>query len=250
METFVPKPEWLDDMIGIKFAPRILIAGTSFIDNEHSLALFDMWFRVIKTLNPNEDFVLVDACSPFDPRLHVPKDTNVFRWDENVGAITRGGKDGCGRSMCKVIELAIEGNYDYIAICESDAIFCQPVRPIINRMHKAGVKAASIGLASPYLFAEWSTVFLNVKYLKDMKFIERYDWEHSQPWPLIEMRLEKMFGDDLFFLNYRGFRNEGNQLNISNLANNYPYGNAQWLTHAADLNLYARMLELNNIYPV
>ena len=191
--------------------------------------------------------------SPFDPiRLHAPNGTGVFRWDENVGAITRGGKDGCGRSMCKAIELAIEGQlHDYLCIQqESDAIFCHPVRPIINRMYKSGVKVASIGLASPYLFAEWSTVFLNVKYLKETKFIERYDWEHSAPWPLVEMRLEKMFGDDLFFLNYRGFRNESNQLNIANLANNFPYERCCWLTHCADLNLYARMLELWGVYPV
>src|SRR5271155_4539654 len=109
--------------------PSILIAGTSWLDNEHSVELFKMWFRTIKHLNPDEDFVLVDACSPFDPRLMLPEVTNVFRWDENIGAITRGGKDGCGRSLCKVIELAIEGDYDYVAICESDAIFCRPIRP-------------------------------------------------------------------------------------------------------------------------
>src|ERR1700678_4550993 len=100
--------------------PSVLIAGTSFIDNGHSSELFKMWFRTIKHLIPKEDFILVDACSPFDPRLMVPKDTEVFRWDENIGAITRGGKDGCGRSLCKVIELAIERDYDYVAVCESD----------------------------------------------------------------------------------------------------------------------------------
>lgn len=230
--------------------PRILIAGTSFIETEHSLALFNMWFRVIKTLNPNEDFVLVDACSPFDPRLHVPKDTNVFRWDENVGAITRGGKDGCGRSMCKVIELAIEGDYDYIAICESDAIFCQPVRPIINRMHKADVKVASIGLANPYHFLEWSTCFFNVRYLEETKFVERYSWETTPSWPLVEMRLEHLFGDDLFTLPYRGIRNEGNMVNVANIANMFPYQNPDWMTHCADLNVYIQLLKLNGIHVV
>ncbi len=230
--------------------PRILIAGTSFLDNEYSVELFKLWLRTIKHLNPSDDLVLIDACSPFDPRPFMPGWSKTIRWNENVGAITRGGRDGCGRSLCKAVELAIDGGYDYLAICESDAILARPIRPIINKIHRSGVKVASLGMASPYLFAEWSTCFISVPYLRDTKFIEKYDWENTPRWPLVETRLEKIFGDDLFFLGIHGFRNEHNQLNIANIANNFPYGPCQWLTHCADMNLYVRMLELNGIYPI
>lgn len=230
--------------------PRILITGTSYIDSDYTRELCQLWFRTLKHLNPNEDFILIDACSPFDPRVFLPEGTNIFRFEENVGAISRGGGDGAGRSCAYAMQAAIDGQYDYVCVYEADFIMAQAIRPIINRMHKAGVKVASPSLATPYFFAEWGVCFFNVQYLKDSKFIERYDWKHSPKWPLVEMRLERMFGDDLFFLNLRGFRNENNMLNVANLSNHFPYGNCQWLTHAADPNLYVRMLELNGIYPI
>jgi hypothetical protein len=238
------------DAPAVHVPPRILIAGTSYVDNEYTRELCQLWFRTLKHLNPNEDFILIDACSPFDPLVFLPKETNIFRFEENVGAITRGGGDGAGRGCAKAMELAIEGGYDYVCVYESDFIMAQAIRPIINRMHKAGVKVAVPSLATPYQFCEWGCCFFNVQYLKDTKFIERYDWKNTPKWPLVEMRLEKMFGDDLFLLNIQGFRNESNQLNVANIANNFPYGVCRWLTHCADPNLYVRMLELNNVYPL
>jgi len=229
--------------------PRILIAATSWIDNEYTLALFKLWYRVFKTLNKDEDFILIDACSPFDPRQHLPEGVEVFRWDENVGAISRGGKDGSGRSACKAIEIAIERGYDYVAIYETDSIFVRPIRPIFEKMQRSGVKVASPGLAKPYDFLEWSIWFLDIKYAKDTKFVERYDWEHTPAWPLVEMRLEAMFKDDLFILPFRGIRNEHNHTNVANIAQVWPYFLPDWMTHVNDLNLYVRWLDLLRITP-
>lgn len=229
--------------------PKILIAGTSFVDNEHTRELVKLWYRAMKHQNPDEDFILIDAPSPFDPEQFLPKGLNIFRFEENVGAITRGGKDGAGRGFSKAIELAAAGHYDYVAVYETDFIFCPPIRQVINRMHKAGVKVASPSLATPYRFAEWGILFIDVKYAVESRIVERYDWQNSPTWPLVEMRLERLFGDDLFFFNFPGFRNESNDINAANIANHFPYGTCQWLTHCADLNVYVRMLELNGIYP-
>lgn len=233
----------------VEMRPKILIAATSYVPNETARELCKLSCRVIKHLNPDEDFVLIDAGSPFDPRQFLPKGTNIIGFDENVGSITQGGKDGSGRGLCKAIQLGIDLRYDYVAVQETDMIFAKPIRPIIERMHKAGVKVASPSFASPYIFAEWSIFFINCHYAKEIDFIGQYDWENTQPWPLVEMKMERIFGDDLFFLGLRGFRNEGNVMNVANLANNFPYSNCVWLTHCADHNVYARMLELNGVYP-
>jgi len=228
---------------------KILVAGTSFVPNEQTRELVTLWHRVFRHLNPDEDFILIDAGGPFDPRAFLPSGTNIFRFDENVGAITQGGKDGAGRGCAKAIELAIAGGYDYVAVYETDFILAHALRPIFERMHRAGVKVASPGLAAPYYFIEWGVLFLNVRYAQAIKFVERYDWVNTPRWPLVEMRLEKMFGDDLFLLPFRGLRNEHNQVNVANIANAFPYGPPDWLTHCADMNVYARWLDLLRITP-
>ena len=227
--------------------PRILIAGTSHVHDEYTRDLCKLWHRTITTINPDDDFVLIDCGSPFDPTVFLPKDTNVFRFEENIGAINRGGKDGAGRGVCKAVEIAIEGQYDYVAITEADFFFCPPIRPIINRMHKAGVKVASPGFATPFGFVEWGIFFLDVNYAKEFDFIGKYDWEHTQTYPLLEIKLERLFAEDLFVLGIRGQRNDYNQLNVANLANSYPYGRCEWLTQNRDPNVYLRLLELNDV---
>ena len=226
-----------------------MIAATSWVPDEAARELCKLSVRVIKTLNPGEDLIVIDSCSPFDPLQFLPGSHFSFHFEDNVGAINRGGKDGAGRALSKAIAKAIEWGYDYVAVQETDFIFAKPIRPIIERMHKAGVKVASPGLAAPYAFVEWGIFFINVAYARESKFIERYDWEHSQTWPLVEVKLEQLFGDDLFLLGLRGLRNESNAVNVANLANYFPYANASWLTHCADHNVYVRMLELNGVYP-
>jgi hypothetical protein len=229
--------------------PKILIAATSWVPDETARELAKLAYRTIRTLNPDEPTVVIDSCSPFDPNIFLPGAAVVYRFDDNVGAINRGGRDGAGRALSRAIQHAIDENYDYVAVQELDFMFVKPIRPIIERMQKAGVKVASPGLAAPYAFVEWGIFFMNVGWARDSKFIERYDWEHSQTWPLVEVKLEQLCGDDLFLLGLRGQRNEGNQLNVANLANCFPYTNPVWLTHCADHNVYARMLELNGVYP-
>jgi hypothetical protein len=229
--------------------PRILIAGTSHVHDEYTRELCKLWYRVVKTLNPEDDFILIDCGSPFDPRQFLPEKTEVFRFEENIGAINRGGKDGAGRGVCMAVEWAIKGGYDYVAITEADFFFCEPVRKIINRMNKSGVKVASPGFAVPFWFPEFGIFFLDVEYAKEFDFIGKYDWQNTQTYPLLEIKLENLFGDDLFMLGIRGQRNDYNQVNVANLANNYPYGNCKWLTQNRDPNVYLRLLEVNGIVP-
>lgn len=227
---------------------RILTAATSWVDNDTTRELVKLWWRVWAHLNPGEDIVLIDACSPFDPAAFLPPGIDIFRWPENVGAITRGGKDGAGRSCCKAIEIAAERGYDYVAIHETDFLFAKPMRAVCARMHKAGVKAACPGFAKPYDFAEFGVLFLDVRYAGESRFIERYSWQTSSVVPIVEMRIETLLGDDLWFLPERGLRNDQNQINIANIANMHPYKMPSWITHCADPNVYLRFLDLNGIH--
>lgn len=227
--------------------PRLLICATSYLPDLPSIELAKLSHRVIKHLNPGEDIKIIDCGSPFDPALTFAG-ADIFKFDENVGAISRGGGDGAGRSCCKAIELAIEGGYDYLVVHETDFIFAKSCREIVNRMHKAGVKVACPGWATPYLFPEYGVLFMSVQYAKDTDYIGRYDWQTSKPLPIVEKRLQAMFGDDLWFFPALGMRNEHNQLNVANIANMYPYGNPVWLTHCADPMLYYRLLDLNSVH--
>lgn len=226
---------------------RILIAAVAYVPDEPRRELVKLCYRVIKHLNPGVDVVVIDAPSPFDPKVFLPG-ANVFSFDENVGAINRGGRDGAGRALCKAIEIGIEGGYDYVVHHETDFILARPVTPIIERMHKADVGVASPGLANPYAFLEWGAFFISTKYAQESRFIERYDWEHNQPWPLVELKLEQLFGDDLFLLPLRGIRNDMNQINVANIGQNCPYGLFDWMTHT-NMDVLAQWLTLLGIRP-
>jgi hypothetical protein len=58
----------------------------------------------------------------------------VYRFPDNIGHLARGGKDGWGRAFCKGLEMAIDGQYDYVVHIEGDSLFKRPVLPIIRQM--------------------------------------------------------------------------------------------------------------------
>jgi hypothetical protein len=227
---------------------KVLTCATVYVDNDFSRELVKLWWRLYRHLNPGGDILMLDAPGPFDPAQFLDSPPHIFRFDENVGALTRGGKDGAGRGFCKSIELAAAGGYDYVAVFETDFIFSRPIKPIFERMAKAGVKVSSLGFASPYSFFEWGIVFLDVKYAVENRIAERYDWQRSPVRPIVEMRLENLFGDDLWILPMRGRRNEDNAVNYGNISNMFPYKTCQWLTHVSDTNVYHRMLELDGVH--
>lgn len=230
---------------------KVLTVGTVWCDQEFTRELIKLWWQAFRAINPvrnDHQVMLLDSASPFDPAQFLDSPPNIERFAENVGAITRGGGDGAGRGFCRSIELAAKLGCDYVVVFETDFIFARPIMPIIERMAKAGVKVATPGFADPYDFVEWGIVFLDVKYAVENKIIERYNWQKSPVRPIVEMRLENLFGDDLWLLPMRGRRNEDNAVNYGNIANMFPYKTADWLTHVADPNVYHRMLELAGVH--
>lgn len=238
--------------------PRILIAGSAYIDNEGLRELCKLWSRVVTYLDPHADVVIIDSASPFEPKNFLSwQDSSefppikgpmhcVYRFDDNIGHLSRGGEDGAGRTYCKAFELAIDGLYDYLAFIETDIIFMRPVAEIIGRMARNGIKAAAVPNFQ-YQFPEFGVSFFDVKWAKEFDFVGKYNWKSSQPWPIPEVRLMNLLKDYLALFPLYGIRIDQTGITPESLSNAFPYFPPAWVTHASDLNLYTRAIMLNGI---
>jgi hypothetical protein len=227
-------------------APRILIAGSSYVADEGRRELTKVWYRLVKQLNPGIDVVLVDSASPFDPRKFLPGLLEIETFLDNVGAVSQGQQDGSGRAFCRCLETAVERGYDYVVPWETDILWVTPIEQTIAKMHRSGVKVAA-AFANPYQFPEWACSFWSTKYVTESRFIERYDWQHSPRWPIPEWRIATLTDPDLFILPIHGWRNHENQMNIANITHLFPYHLPQFLTQCRDFQLYYRFLDLHKI---
>lgn len=224
--------------------PRILIVGSSYVADEPRRELTKIWYRLVRHINSGVDLFLVDSASPFDPFKFLP--VAGFRFPDNIGAVSQGQRDGSGRAFCKCLELGIEGGFDYVVPWETDLLFVPPIVPIIAKMHRAGVKVAT-AWALPFQFPEWGICFWSTKYLKESRFIERYDWQHTPKWPIPEFRISHLTDPDLFLLPINGWRNHGNEMNVGNISNMFPYMPPAFITQCRDFQLYYRFLDVNRI---
>ena len=226
--------------------PRILIGGSAYIDSPEKRELALMWLKTVRAQNPGPVFeiVVVDSCSPIPCASFM--DCKVIRFDDNVGAISRGERDGAGRALTKIWELAIAGGYEYIVHWECDFLFAPSVREVQRKMQRAAVVCAVPGFAAPYQFCEWGISFFWTRWVEEFDLIAKYDWQNAPVYPIVEIRLENIIGDDLFILPFRGRRNEDGLLNPGNLANHFPYHRPDWLHHA-DLPTMRQFLHLNNV---
>lgn len=214
-----------------------LLFGTCYVADEPMRDLVITWSRLNRKLNPGLDILLVDSASPFDPRYFLPTkaplQANVIvrRFDDNIGHLSRGGRDGWGRAFCFGIEFAIQWGYSHIAYIDADMLFARPVMPILQKMARVGVKIAC-PLDPTYGFVENGLVFAEVEYLRKIDFVGRYDWPKS-PQPesfdkLPERRFEKIVEDDLFLLPIRGLRDDYGHFAETT---NFSFG-LDYLTHA------------------
>jgi hypothetical protein len=225
--------------------PRILIAASSYVSDQGRVELTKLWLRAARILNPGIDIVLVDSNSPFNPNEFLAG-VEVFRFEDNIGAISQGYRDGSGRAFCRTLDLACEGGYDYVVSWETDLLFALPLTPIVEKMHRTGVKVAA-PWANPFQFVEWGCSFWSTQYLRESRFTERYDWKNTPTWPIPEFRIQAMVEEELFILPIHGWRNSENRMNIANIAQLMPYFPPRFITHCRDFSLYYRFLDLNGV---
>jgi hypothetical protein len=243
--------------------PRILVAGSAYIHNEGLRELCKLWTRVVTHLDPNVDVVILDSVSPFEPAVFLgwpevkemefavgDPAVSVARWvykfDDNIGHLSRGGEDGAGRTFCRSIELGIALGYDYVAVIETDLIFLRSVTDIVKRMKRTGTQIVACPNAQ-YQFPEFGVCFIDCSWAKEFDLVGKYNWKRSQPWPIPEIRLMNIVHDYLMLLPVYGIRIDNTGITEQSLQNYFPYFPPAWVTHATDFGVYTKAIMLNNI---
>lgn len=240
---------------------KTLILGTCYISagtegaQNYKGDLVRLWLDVMLKLNPECDILIVDAHSPVDvfATLGGPREdgsrATVTVLDENIGHLNVSGRDGWGRAMSVGIQHAIDRRYEMLVYVDADIILARPVMPIIEKMARSGVKAAA-PMDCMYRFLENGIMFLDVEYLRESRFVERYDWQNrtrsADPLEIPEMVCERLLEDVLFTLPLRTYRDDTNRLSVNNLAHMFPYG-LDALTHVRDMAVYHRFIEMKGI---
>ena len=187
-------------------SPRVLIFATTYVDDAEKAKLLRRWLKLTQHLNPDCDLLLVDSCSPLFDGTGFAPDSNgprraVHRFPDNIGHLSRGGRDGWGRAFCYGLQAAINGDYDYVVHIEGDSLFRLPVGPIVRQMEHAGTNAAAIPVAGTASimpgWIETGLLFFRTKYLVESDFIGRYDWQNRTQWPAPESVIGKLLADDV-----------------------------------------------------
>ncbi|WP_027037890.1 methyltransferase domain-containing protein [Mesorhizobium ciceri] len=211
--------------------PRILVFGTTYVDTPEKQKLAGQWEALHRKVNGwAVDLLLVDSASSV-PLLAVEEGAEKYAFPDNIGHLARGGKDGWGRAFSKGLEMAIDGQYDYVVHIEGDSLLSKPVLPIIRKMMADGVKAASVPVEGTKRketgWAETGLMFFSVDYLWQTKFIERYDWWNRTKSPTPEKVIFDLIGEDLRMLPLKAERGDRGQLTAATAPT------LDWITHCA-----------------
>ena len=174
---------------------RVLIFGTMYIKDERGLLSVNSWYECWKRYNSRHDFLLIDSHSEekwikklsfptkrkkmHDDdifRLQINDKENVISFSDNIGHLLSTGRDGWGRAFCAGITNAIYNGYDYAVHIESDLLFKGNVSAVVDEMHEISIPV--VGTKSwLYGFLETGLLFMNVQFLKAVKFLSRYTWK-------------------------------------------------------------------------
>jgi hypothetical protein len=241
---------------------RTLIFATVYVDCEDRRKLTDQWLTLHTRLNQDYcDFLLVDSASPVQPicgekwqfiryEKGMSRPLMLYDFGDNVGHLSRGGRDGWGRAFCWGLQAAIDGGYDYAVHIEGDSLFRLGVGPIIEEMRLTGGKCLStpvVGMRSgPQGARDWvetGLMMFETKYLRESDFIRRYDWQRRGVRPTPEVVIYRLLGQDLRMMPWRTLRNDKNHgVNHQNVVSK----NLDWITHFhSDIWAYDRFLEAN-----
>lgn len=229
---------------------RILIFATTYVDSDARAKLTDQWLTLTTAMNPDCDILVVDSDSPKKPIID-PKHGVFTAYDgqrhprmlydfgDNVGHLSRKGRDGWGRAFTFGLQAAIDCGYDYVVHIEGDSLFRLPVRKFC-----ADVKAASIPVeGTRRTFPNWietGLMIFSTEYLKSSKFVARYDWPNRRERPTPEIIVHGLIEKDLTLLPVKGLRGDKQQVSHQNVLSL----NLDWITHChTDIWVYDRFID-------
>lgn len=228
--------------------PRILIFQTTYVDSDHRERLIRNGMKLHRAINPDCDYLIVDSASPRQEWRQeiLDRQGSSVVFNDNVGHLSRGGRDGWGRAFCRGLEEAINGGYNYVVHIEGDSLFKRPVRPIVHDMHSLEYKSVSTPVVGTKRveqgWVETGLMFFSVRYLKDIDFIKKYDWPHRKASPTPEKVVADILGKDCQLADWKAWRGDKNQITIDNLQ----VLDLDWVTHCWDNDaVYDKFVELN-----
>ena len=233
--------------------PKILIFATTYVDSDDRKKLTDQWLTLTMAMNPDCDILIVDSDSPKKPIIDESKHGTfevyaghrsarmLHDFGNNVGHLSRKGRDGWGRAFCFGLQAAVDCGYDYVAHVEGDSLLRLPIRPFCKDL-----KAASIpveGMKGSRIYSDWletGLMIFSTEYLISSGFVTRYGWEHKGITPTPEVAIKSIIGNDLTMLPIKGIRGDKAQVTHKNVVSL----DLDWITHCHnDVWVYDRFLE-------
>jgi hypothetical protein len=218
--------------------PKILIVGTTWVNNRDRAILFDNYMAVIEKLNPNCDLLIVDAPSPRElnhslvPYEGKPGHRMIHRFDSNIGHLMfhGGGRDGWGRAFCFGLDAAVECGYDYVAHIEGDSLCRLDVMKIAKQMEAEDISVASVPASTePATEVETGLMVFNVAYLAQSGFTRKYNWpvrhEGLTRATSPEKIIRGLLGPDLRMMDWKALRGDGGGVNTITARK------IDWITH-------------------
>ena len=161
---------------------RILMFGTCYVDDAVKLQEIVNWRTLHAALNPQCDLLLVDSASPLSDCFDF--NNKVLQLGDNIGHLARNGRDGWGRAFCAGLQYAIDHDYDCVVHVEGDSLLRLPVTGFCEDMRACKLLALVCGVNGTkfreFAWVETGVMFLSVPYVRDSKFIERYDWPDGE----------------------------------------------------------------------
>ncbi len=193
---------------------KVLLFCTCWLPDLDRVFMLQSWLRVAR--QQKADIQIIDTIGNFQPVVAGAHPGECIFVGTQIGHGSRDGdQDGWGRAFCKGIELAIEGNYDYAVHCEADMACRVDLMDVIALMEKEK-KPIAAPWCSQVNAIETGLMFMSVPWLKENRFIERYDWPKIRPEMNVGDRIArqpervigKIAGDDYLRLNWYGGRIE------------------------------------------
>jgi hypothetical protein len=197
---------------------------------------------------------LVDSASP-SPVLDEtwtkfrddPKRLRLYDFGDNVGHLSRKGRDGWGRAFCFGLDYAVEHGYEHVLHIEGDSLLRIPARDIVARLKKSGKGCASITVRGTTRdipgWVETGLMAFSTAYLRKSRFTEVYDWPVREVRPTPEFVVYRMVLNDMVILDdLKGLRADKNQISAANIRQL----DLDWVTHCHnDIDVYAHFVDVN-----
>lgn len=252
---------------------RTLIAGACHVNTFAKRELLKMWYALLKAKNPDADFLIVDCCSPILP-------VDFMGWGEESMALCiepeeppsapRGGNtiirftddvkhpfyegggtlDGGSQAIALMTSYAMAQGYDFLVCIEGDVLFAREVLPFCEKIRRHNVGFATC-MEPSYQWIENQIMFFDVAWLQQSNFLERFAWrtpvDRMDRETYVEVRMERDFGEDLFLLPLRGFRNEKGQVNWNNIDSVVKGQGLDYLCHCADFGIYGKFMRIKGV---